>query len=557
MKDTKAVLISWIARRNDPFNRGSDGTPGPTLTLLFDESSPYVDRIADVVLLHREHGEDTRDELTAVEGTIQAIRERNPKIEIHPQAWLGADPTDHKAIYEFLGHKIPELRAQFAGRELIVHISPGTSSMQTIWVLMGETGLIGTPFELVQSYRRSERRDRHAVVPVRVGLDTFYKAYAASHPRHATTTEQELHWDPQLFCGDRMRRLFLEARRFAAVSVPVLLLGERGTGKSTLANWIRANSPYRRPDLSHGWPAIACGQYDPSTMRSELFGHEKGAFTDAKQRREGLLAQTHGDTLFLDEIGDISRDLQRMLIKALEEKKYLPLGADSPRASDFRLLCATNLPDAELRERLDPDFLDRVSMLTLELPPLRKIPEELDWMWPQVFAKAAQRANAEHTRVMLGKSQHARVVERLRMEPLPGNLRDLFRVAYRIIAACGDPGAPLAPDEAVSYGLELLTRDEWRSKLTNARAVARAFAEMKPLDPFVGESLETTPIFKEFKHYIGTELRRIAQRQGTSAESLCDVGERALRNWVRADAPHKRPSSRKKGSKRRKKSSAR
>ena len=547
MKDTSAVLISWIALRNDPFNRGFEGgapTPGPTLTLLFDESSPYVGQVTDVVLLHREHGEDTKGELAAVEGTAEAIRERGPAIEIHQEAWPGADPTDHRKIYEFLGHKVPQLRARFEGRELIIHVSPGTSSMQTIWVLMGETGLIGDPFTLVQSYRARERRGRAAVVPVSVGLDTFYKAYAASHPQHAVTTEHVLHWDPRHFRSERMRTLFLEARRFAAVKVPILLLGERGTGKSTLANWVRANSPYRRPELSEGWPAVACGQYDPSTMRSELFGHERGSFTDAKQRREGLLAQADGDTLFLDEIGDVSRDLQRMLIKALEEKQYLPLGADRPRASDFRLLCATNLPDAELGRRLDPDFLDRVSMLTLSLPALREVPEEINWMWPQVYAQAAQRANAEHTRVMLGENEHARVIERLRTEPLPGNLRDLFRVAYRIIAACGDPGAPLAPDEAIDYGLELLARDEQQTKTASARAIARAFAGAKPLDALVGECLETKAVEKELKRYMGTELRRIARARGKNAGDLCDVGERTVRDWSRDDDSDEQPKPR-------------
>src|SRR4029079_8610403 len=139
------------------------------------------------------------------------------------------------------------------------------------------------------------------------------------------------------FRTDRMRWLFDEARRFAQVKVPVLILGERGTGKSTLAGWIRLHSPYRKKELDAHWPAVACGQYTPETMRSELFGYKRGAFTGAMKDHEGLLAMAHKDSLFLDEIGDVSRDLQRLLIKALEEKRYMRLGEDRTRDSDFRL----------------------------------------------------------------------------------------------------------------------------------------------------------------------------------------------------------------------------
>lgn len=120
--------------------------------------------------------------------------------------------------------------------------------------------------------------------------------------------------------------------------MPVLIVGERGTGKTTLASWIRLHSPYRRQEQDTHWPAVACGQYSPETMRAELFGYRKAAFTGAVSDRNGLLDAAHRDTLFLDEIGDISRELQRLLIKALEEKRYFRLGDDQARQSNFRLI---------------------------------------------------------------------------------------------------------------------------------------------------------------------------------------------------------------------------
>ena len=345
----KRVLISWVAVNNDPYERERgkmtyrlvDGKPvsGPTLTILFDEQSPYLGRISDVVLLHRKtDGPGAERERRAVEETIETLLERRGELHVQVEPWVGDDPTDHRAIFQFLRQLMPKIRKKYAGSELLIHISPGTPSMQTIWVLMAETGFVDPPFQLVKSYRKSERRGRPAAVPVTLGIETFYKVYKAARPLQVSTEDERVVWDPGKFRTDTMQQLFIEARRFAYLNVPVLILGERGTGKTTLAGWIRLHSPFRRKEQDTHWPAVACGQYNPETMRSELFGYKKGSFTGATKDTEGLLAAADGDTLFLDEVGDVSRDLQRLLIKALEEKQYLPLGDDRPRKSTFRLL---------------------------------------------------------------------------------------------------------------------------------------------------------------------------------------------------------------------------
>ncbi len=546
MKKASRVLVSWVAINNDPFERERgktsyrlvNGEPvsGPTLTVLFDEESPFAGEIRDVVLLHRQYdaSKDKR-ERRAVEETSQVLRERDPRLRVHLEPWPGDDPTEHGAVFEFLRAKIPELRRRFSGRELIIHISPGTPSMQTIWVLMAETGFIEKPFRLVKSYRKADRRGRPAVAPVELGIETFYKMYKAARPRQVASEEQGVIWDPAKFRSDLMRQLFMEARRFAHLKVPVLLLGERGTGKTTLAGWIRQNSPYRREAQDAHWPAVACGQYSPETMRSELFGYKKGAFTGAMKDTDGLLVTADGDTLFLDEVGDVSRDLQRLLIKAIEEKEYLPLGDDRPRRSDFRLLTATNLDPAELRKRLDPDFLDRISPLTLRLPPLREVRGELPWLWESAYHAATLRSGAGKSRARLGASHHKRVVSALAGHPLPGNLRDLFRVAYRILAARSDPHEPLSPADAVDYGLISLAEGAAAVEGDDvSRAVALAFSESSPLDDIVESSgaIATKVVIQRLKAFLAEELRRLAKARGVAVRDLCDVSERALSSWA-------------------------
>jgi len=460
-----------------------------------------------------------------------------PGLRVHLEPWVGEDPTDHGGIFDFLREKLPELRRRFSGRELVIHISPGTPSMQTIWVLMAETGFIEPPFTLVKSFRKADRRGRPAAVPVELGIETFYKVYKASRPRQVGSEDQGVIWDPGRFQADAMKQVFAEARRFAQLNVPVLIRGERGTGKTTLANWIRSNSPYKREEQDARWPSVACGQYSPETMRAELFGYRKGSFTGATADREGLLAAAHRDTLFLDEVGDVSRDLQRLLIKAIEEKRYFALGDDEPRQSDFRLLTATNIDDAELRRRLDPDFLDRISLLTLTLPPLRDVPDELPWLWYAVYSEAARRAGVTKRRASMGATHHERVVAHLRRHPLPGNLRDLFRVAYRVLAARNDVDAPMPPADAVAYGVEALGGASVRGGrlATVARSVAAAFAQSATLDDVVpaGEVLDTADIFSELKAFIAQEVRRISSQRGLKGSELCDVSERSLREWAK------------------------
>jgi transcriptional regulator with AAA-type ATPase domain len=202
--------------------------------------------------------------------------------------------------------------------------------------------------------------------------------------------------------------------------------------------------------------------------------------------------------------------------------------------SDFRLLCATNLEEDELGRRLTPDFRDRIDNLVLRLPPLREIRDELDWLWDSVFYKAAARAEVNRRQVQFADAHHQRVVMRLREHPLPGNMRDLFRIAYRIVAARGDTHTPLSPADAVEYGLAGLAEMAAPVAGTTSKTIARAFADAAPLDRVISllGRISTKDLERDLRVFVATEIRRIAKTTARPIDELCDVTGRTLQTWA-------------------------
>ncbi len=555
----RCVLVSWIARNNDPYERkrdqsfqrdgGGELIPGPTLTLLFDPDSAYQERISDVVLFYREpippSSDNVEEERKLAEEVRNVLLERAPGLNIELRKWVYSDPTDHRALYEFLDEELPRIRKRYREQSLVIHISPGTPSMQTLWVLMAETGYIAQPFQLVKSYRKEERRGRSPVAPVQIGIPSLFKLLQEARPARVAAKEEQVWWDRQKFRSQRLIGVYEEARRFAKVKAPVLILGERGTGKTRLASWIRLNSPWRQADKDSSWPSVPCGQYTSELMRAELFGYKRGAFTGAFGDHDGMLARAHLDTLFLDEIGDITKDLQRLLIRAVEEQTYVRLGENTQKTSDFRLLTATNLPWEMLQEKIDPDFLDRISYFVLRLPALREIREDLPWLWEEVYVQVAGRSGVTARSNQFRPEQHAQIVTALKQHPLPGNLRDLFRVAYHLLAAVAPTDdTRMSRKDAVEYAIKRgLETGPAGSTDDIARAVCGAFARQVPLDAVLNSDkpLDLKQVNDGLRRYLATEFRRIAKERKVDVKEVCGLSLRALQKW--AEEPRRDHSS--------------
>lgn len=452
----KKILVSWVARSNDPYewdaknarvpvNEANHPIYGPTLTLLLDQQSEYQD-IRKAFFFYR-----TASDAEALNGIRSVLKKQRPNFQFEALPWEGNDPTDHKALFNYMQPELKRIREHHPDDELVINVSPGTPAMHTVWVLLAEVGYIRQPVTLVQCHRSRERNGRPPVERISIGVENYFKQYQDTMSCLNEQSDSTVSWNPLDFRSEKLKALEREARRFAKVKTPVLILGERGTGKSTWAVWIRSNSPYRR--LKKNWVGVACGQFTSDLMRSELFGHVKGAFTGAEKDKTGLLKRMDNDTLFLDEIGDIDADTQRLLIKALEEKEFQPLGSEHSEKSDFRLITATNRPLECLYKEIHRDFFDRISPLILTIPPLRETPEDIPWIWRDVYAHAQSLAGVDRSKAVFSKVDHAGIVRYLQCHSLPGNYRDLYRVAYRLIAFLNDCDAKENPEDALHYAL--------------------------------------------------------------------------------------------------------
>ncbi len=212
---------------------------------------------------------------------------------------------------------------------------------------------------------------------------------------------------------------------FAASDATVLLTGESGTGKEVIARAIHLNSPRR----SEAYIAFNCAAITESLFESELFGHEKGAFTGADKRREGRFAAADKGTLFLDEVGEIPLAMQAKLLRAIQEREVQPLGQDRPLKVDVRLIAATNRNlEAEVHAgRFREDLYYRINVVSLELPPLRERREDIPLLAQHFLNKFAK----ESGKSVQGFTPAA--MDALLRYSWPGNVRELENAIERAV----------------------------------------------------------------------------------------------------------------------------
>ncbi len=244
------------------------------------------------------------------------------------------------------------------------------------------------------------------------------------HRTHQGLSEQML--AEPVIRSEAMRRLFSRARRVAQTDEPVLILGETGTGKEVLARYIHQHSPRR----DHPFLPLNCAAMPENLIESELFGYRKGAFTDARRDKKGLLEVAEAGTVFLDEIGELPMTLQAKLLRAIERQEILPLGGTEFIKTNFRLIAASNRDLFKEKDegRFRADLFYRIGVFVLEIPPLRERLEEIPYLVDRFVQE-----------VRPGLRPTPEFIERLMCHNWPGNVRELRNVIrHAALLAEGD-----------------------------------------------------------------------------------------------------------------------
>ncbi|GHA54066.1 sigma-54-dependent transcriptional regulator [Pontibacter akesuensis] len=271
-------------------------------------------------------------------------------------------------------------------------------------------------------------------------LKTACQHGSASVKRSAEAAEQNntaYHYDGFIGVSPAMQRVYQTIDKVAGTDANVLILGENGTGKEVAARALhrkskRAGNVFEKVDL---------GAVSETLFESELFGHAKGSFTDAKEDRAGRLEAATGGSLFLDELGNLSLALQAKLLTVLQSRQVIRLGTNKPRPIDIRLICATNMPLYQMvREgSFRQDLLYRINTVEINLPPLRERREDIKLLaehFLQVYRQKYDRA---------GLKLNADTMQRLSAYRWPGNIRELDHAMERAVILCD--GNTLSPDD--------------------------------------------------------------------------------------------------------------
>ncbi|MBU0639578.1 MAG: sigma-54 dependent transcriptional regulator [Planctomycetes bacterium] len=247
-----------------------------------------------------------------------------------------------------------------------------------------------------------------------------------------------------------MKRLFVQVRAVADTERTILICGESGTGKELFAEAIHGLS--RR--MAKPFVRFSCAALQPSVLESELFGHEKGAFTGAIRQKAGRFELADGGTMLLDEVDDIPTELQVKLLRVVEQQEFERVGGESPMRVDVRLLCATKCDLLKLVQegRFREDLYYRLNVISLVIPPLRERPDDIPVLAKHFVTKHAALVGDEEITV----SPH--VMDELTRHSWPGNIRELEHVMERALAFCGGDEIrpehilPLSGDRASGVG---------------------------------------------------------------------------------------------------------
>jgi DNA-binding NtrC family response regulator len=354
-----------------------------------------------------------------------------------------------------------KLTREFTGERLVVGthercdlvLSDPTVSRQHLEITLAPDGWVLTDLDSRNGTKIGELRVREVVV----ARDTKVQVGGSELRLQPLSSTVDLplaegdRFGPLLGRSPAMRRLFEVLARVAPTDATVLITGESGTGKELAARAIHEASPRRHKPLV----VVDCGGLPANLVESELYGHQRGAFTGATQARDGAFAAADGGTLFLDELGELPLELQTRLLGALERRQVTPLGSNRPRSVDVRVVAATN---RDLRKEVNrgsfrADLYFRLAVVSVHMPALRERREDI----PQYVAAMLEEWGDAGTALQVD----AETMHRLQQQDWPGNVRELRNAVQRAVllgeltteAEAEETETPAAAPAAVDPGI--------------------------------------------------------------------------------------------------------
>jgi transcriptional regulatory protein RtcR len=374
MSRKKTVAIGFIGSTLDRVGQGANRWSKwrPTIGLC-QQQDLLIDRLELI------HGTDARD-IGLAERLRSDICQVSPETDVCLHAMPLRNPWDFEEVYGALHDFAAGYTFDTEQEDYLVHITTGTHVAQICWFLLTEARYL--PAKLIQT-SPARRRDESNEVP---GTHALIDLDLSRYDRIATRFQHErLEGLAFLKSGIATRntafnRTIEQIERVALRSkAPMLLIGPTGAGKSFLARRIYELKRGRH-QVDGRFVEVNCATLRGDGAMSTLFGHARGAFTGAQSAREGLLRAADGGMLFLDEIGELGADEQAMLLKAIEEKRFFPLGSDKEVTSDFLLMAGTHrdLRSRVAEGRFREDLLARINLWTFELPGLAGRREDIE-----------------------------------------------------------------------------------------------------------------------------------------------------------------------------------
>lgn len=393
---------------------------------------------------------------------------KQPIMDAGWQAYTVADATD---AIEVFNHRDPKVGLVYfdsyylnGGCQELETLFKSTPEMEWVGLIEPENLSLDKTRELIANYLS----DYHTLpIDNTRLLNSLGHAYGMANIRHTffKPVTDSLHSSQMIADSSSMHRVFEQIERIAAVDASVMISGESGTGKELVARAIHKQS-HRR---SGPFVAVNCGAIHASLVQTELFGHEKGAFSGAHKRHIGRIEQADGGILFLDEIGDLPIDLQVNLLRFLQEKTINRVGGSDQIAVDVRVITAThkNLDDAVLSGAFREDLYYRLHVLSVELPRLSDRREDIQ----PLALHFLQLLEGESNHKIRGFSRQS--IKCMNSYSWPGNVRELINRVERAVVMC--KGALITPVD-----LELDNSASERPVYTLAQS--RALADKKAIE---------------------------------------------------------------------------